>query len=298
MKRLLSLSTLLLFFQSFIFGQDSASVSSIGNQLENSTPYFWMRVLEEHEPFTSPYYMSFKVDGPIIGAGIGLTAFGTYLISQKNDLTDAQLATKTRDKIPFFDRGNAGYYSEKADRDSYVPFKFSFALPVALMLLNKNERKEPVKVLALYIETMAVTGTLFTMATGTVYRSRPYVYGNLADVPRKKDNDSQRAFYAGHTAATAAASFYAAKVFSDYNPDSKARVWVWVLAAALPASVGYLRYKAGMHFLSDNLLGYALGAGAGIFIPEWHKNKKLKNMTFVPQIGNGYKGIAYTYNFN
>ena len=79
---------------------------------------------------------------------------------------------------------------------------------------------------------------------------------------------------------------------------SKARYWIWGLAAALPASVGYLRYKAGMHFLSDNLLGYALGAGAGILIPQWHKTKKLQNMSFVPQFGNGYKGIAYTYTFN
>jgi membrane-associated phospholipid phosphatase len=123
------------------------------------------------------------------------------------------------------------------------------------------------------------------------------VYGTLVDRPGRKDNDAQRAFYAGHTAATAAATFYTAKVFSDFNPDSKARIWVWGLAAAIPASVGYLRYKAGMHFLSDNLLGYALGAGAGILIPEWHKVSKLKNMSFVPLVGTDYKGIAYTYTF-
>ena len=144
---------------------------------------------------------------------------GTYLIGQKKPLTDAQLAGKTKDKIPFFDRGNAGYYSVKADDDSYKPFYFSFALPVGLMLLNKNERQKPFQVLAMYVETMAVTGTLFTMATGNIYRSRPYVYGTLVNPAGRKDNDAQRSFYAGHTAATAAASFYAAKVFSDFNPD-------------------------------------------------------------------------------
>ena len=245
--------------------------------------------------YTSPYKVTFKKDAPIIVGGIGLTLLGTYLISQKDSLTNQQLARKTKDKLPFFDRGNAGFYSEKADRDSYVPFKFSFAWPVVMALIDKNQRHDFGKVITLYVETMAVTGTLFTMATGTVYRSRPYVYGTLADAPRRRENDSQRSFYAGHTAATAAATFFTAKVFQDYNPDSKLKPLVWVVAAATPALVGYLRYKAGMHFLSDNLLGYAMGAAAGILIPEGHKNKKSQNMSIMPEVGNGYKGLAITY---
>lgn len=246
---------------------------------------------------TSPYTFTFKRDVPVIAAGIGLTALGYYLIGQKDSLTTTQLAAKNKNNLPFFDRGNAGYYSEKADRDSYVPFKFSFALPVVMALINKNERHDIVRVLTLYLETMAVTGAAFTMAAGTVYRSRPYVYGTLADAPRRRDNDSQRSFYAGHTAATAAATFFTAKVFQDYNPDSKLKPVVWVVAAATPALVGYLRYKGGMHFLSDNLLGYAVGAGAGILIPHWHRNSSMKNVTIVPEVGNGYKGLAITYKF-
>lgn len=299
MKRIIFLCFLLPVFTPFVYSQDTASTTFLVDKYAVEFSKFKLESFrkEDDQPFVSPYKTSFKVDGPIIAAGVGLTAFGTYLISKKKALTDAELAGKKKSNLPFFDRGNAGFYSEKADRDSYIPFDVSFAMPVALLLLNKNERHKPVQVLALYIETMAVTGTLFTMATGTVYRSRPYVYGDIASVERKKDNDSQRSFYAGHTAATAAASFYAAKVFQDFNPNSKARIWVWGLAAAIPATVGYLRYKAGMHFLSDNLLGYVLGAGAGILIPEWHKSKKMKNMSFSPQVGNNYKGIAYTYRF-
>jgi membrane-associated phospholipid phosphatase len=297
MKHLFTLGLFISFLFPAVNAQDSLVVVSAQSEQVTVPFRFMSPTFKEDVPSNSPYKTSFKVDGPIILAGIGLTALGTNLISKKKPLTDAQLAAKSRDDIPFFDRGNAGYYSEKADDDSYIPFQYSFALPVAFMLLNKNERQKPVQVLALYIETMAVTGTLFTMATGTVYRSRPYVYGTKASVEKRKENDSQRSFYAGHTAATAAATFYTAKVFQDFNPDSKAKVWVWTLAATVPAVVGYLRYKAGMHFLSDNILGYALGAGAGILIPEWHKVKKLKNMSFVPEIGNGYKGIAYVYKF-
>jgi membrane-associated phospholipid phosphatase len=71
---------------------------------------------------------------------------------------------------------------------------------------------------------------------------------------------------------------------------------VWVVAAAIPAAVGYMRYQAGMHFLSDNLLGYALGAASGILIPQWHKSKRHNNVSFSPLIGKDYKGVSFVYN--
>ena len=245
----------------------------------------------------SVYTTSLKVDGPIIVAGLGLTYYGVTLINNKDDLTLAELATKTKDKIPFFDRGNAGHYDLDADKLSYIPFQASFAMPVIMMLVNKNERQKAGQVLVLYIETMAVTGTMFTLTDGLLNRSRPYVYGTIAPLDKRLDKNAQRSFYAGHTAATAAATFFAAKVFQDFNPDSKAKTYVWIAAAVVPAFVGYLRYKAGMHFLSDNLLGYALGAGAGILVPQLHKNKKFQNISFAPQIGDGYKGLSVYYKF-
>lgn len=243
----------------------------------------------------SPYHTTLITDGAIIVGGVGLTALGVSLIQNKRDLTPAELATKTRDHVPFFDRSSVGFYSEKADNDSYIPFKASFAMPVLMALINKNERQKFGQVIVLYTETMAITGALFTMATGNVYRSRPYVYGTKAPYDLRLDKNSQRAFYAGHTAATAAATFFMAKAFADFNPDSKAKPYVWAFAAAVPAVVGYLRYKAGMHFLSDNILGYAIGAGAGIFVPQLHKIKQLKNVSFSPAVGTGSKGLAVTY---
>ncbi len=247
--------------------------------------------------YTSPYKTSIKVDAPIIPGGIALTALGVKLINDKHDLTPAQLATKTKSSIPFFDRSSAGFYSTKADDLSYIPFQASFALPVLMALVNTNERHKLGQVLVLYTETMAITGTLFTMSTGLVYRSRPYVYGTKAPYDLRLDKNSQRAFFAGHTAATAAATFFWAKAFQDFNPGSKAIPYVWVGAAAVPAFVGYLRYKAGMHFLSDNLLGYAVGAGAGLLVPQLHKIKAMKDVSITPMSNRGAKGLAFVYSF-
>lgn len=291
----------ILFFPHSIIAQDTLPQTLIASDLHalayDVKAYSYTSSSSTSQQAASPYHTSLKVDGPIIVAGVGLTYLGTTLIKNKKDLTPAELATKTKDKVNWFDRGNAGYYSEQADKDSYVPFKLSFAWPVVMALLNKNERSKFGQISALYLETMAVTGTLFTMSTGNIYRSRPLVYGTKAPTDVRVDKNNQRSFFAGHTAATAAACFFTAKVFSDFNPDAKGKAIVWAVAAATPAVVGYLRYKAGMHFLSDNLIGYALGAGAGILIPQWHKSRKAQNVSIVPQAGFDYKGIAVTYKF-
>ncbi|MDB5224167.1 MAG: PA-phosphatase [Chitinophagaceae bacterium] len=244
-----------------------------------------------------PYKTSFKKDAPVIGLGVGLSFLGFTLIQNKKDLTLADLATKTKDKIPSFDRGNAGFYSDKINKDSYVPFYAAFAMPVAMLMLNKNERRDASSILIMYVESLSITSALFTLAAGAIDRSRPLVYGpsKAPDNERIKAKN-QRSFYAGHTAASATGTFFAAKVFSDLNPGSKAKPFVWVIAAAIPAVVGYMRYKSGYHFLSDNILGYVLGAASGILIPEWHKTKAYKNISFIPQVGKGFKGLSFVYN--
>lgn len=242
----------------------------------------------------SPYKTSLKIDGPIIAGSLGLGYLGLSMIKDKPDLTDAELAAKSVNDVNSFDRFTAGNFSEHADKQSYIPFYASFAAPV-LMLLNKNESKKAGQIMVLFTESMAITGALFSISAGGVERSRPLVYSSDAPLEKRKDGDSQRSFYAGHTAATATATFFLAKVYQDFNPDSKAKPYVWAAAAVVPAVVGYLRIKAGQHFLSDNLLGYAVGAGVGILVPELHKKSNTSNLSLSPAMIHGRQGASLVY---
>ena len=244
----------------------------------------------------SPYNTSLKVDGPVILGSLGLGFLGLSLIKNKEELTDAQLAGKSESDVNGFDRFSAGNYSKRADKDSYIPFFASFAAP-ALMLLNKNEGKKAGQIMVLFTESMAITGALFTVTAGSVQRSRPFVYNPTVSMEKRKDSDSQRAFYAGHTAATATATFFLAKVFQDFNPDSRARPYVWAGAALVPAAVGYLRLKAGQHFLSDNLIGYAVGAAVGILVPQLHKKGNNSNLSLSPSLIPDHQGATLVYTF-
>ena len=302
MKKVSSLIFLcILFINSF--AQDSLSTTTSSTQqslVEQDSLNNTKMPSPQYSSFNPKdvYHISWKVDAPVTGAGLGLSVLGLSLIQNKDSLTDAELAAKSKSDIPGFDRGNAGFYSEKDNNASYIPFFAGFATPLVVMAINKNERQQAGKILVMYTEALAVTSTLYTLTAGSVTRSRPLVYGTNTPAEKRRSKNSQRSFYAGHTAATATGSFFAAKVFSDLNPDSKFKPVMWVIAAALPAVTAYYRYESGEHFLSDNILGYVIGAGVGILVPQFHKtHKDFQRVSFAPAIGQGYKGfdIAYTF---
>lgn len=245
----------------------------------------------------SPYKTSLKVDAPIIAAGLGLNAYGLSLLQDKEGLTQEEINTQTKEDVNRFDRFSAGWDSESADMVSDYPFYASFAAAPALMLLNDNVRGKAGQVFVLYVETMAITGALFTITNGSLPRNRPLTYSPDVSDSEKMRGNSQSSFYAGHTAASASASFFAAKIFHDFNPDSPARPYVWAAAAAVPATVGYLRLRAGKHFLSDNLLGYTIGAAAGILVPQLHKKSNKRDISLIPVSGREYSGALLTYTF-
>ena len=251
---------------------------------------------------SSPYKTEFWKDGSWITASTALNVLGVITIQNKESLTDNDLSNLDKNDIWGINRGAVGNYSKNADELSYIPFYASFASPL-LFLLGEDERKNFGQISVMFVETMATTGAIFTITAGTVQKSRPLVYNENLPAEERKDSDAQRSFFAGHTAATAAATFFTAKVFQDFNPDSPAVPFVWGGAVVVPAYVGYLRTKAGKHFLTDNLIGFGIGAACGILVPEIHKigNENLDiyptAQTNVMGTGIDTKGIGVNYSF-
>ena len=223
----------------------------------------------------SPYNTSW-VDGAISAGGIGLSYWGLIIMKEKKTVSAEELRRidagleAAKAKIPAFDRWAAGYYSPDAEKISDIPFYASFGLPL-LFLAHEQTRQNAAQIGLLYLQTMAITGALYAQVNGRVNRIRPLVYSQEAGVDVRLDDKGKNSFDGGHVTATAAATFFAAKVFNDFFPNSTAKPYVWAGAALVPAAVGYLRLKAGKHFLSDNLIGYAIGAGVGILVPHLHK---------------------------
>lgn len=200
------------------------------------------------------------------------------------------------------DRWAAGKSSERISSISDIPFGASFAAPVA-MLIDGDINDYTGQVLLLYLESLATTATLYTMTVGIVNRSRPYVYDDSGEtsMSRRLSANGQRSFFAGHVAASATGTFFAAKIYNDFHPDSPAVPWVWAGAATIPAAVAYLRIEAGQHFLTDVTVGYVIGAAVGILVPELHKKKNRKldisPTSGINATGNQYTGLSLRYQF-
>ncbi|MFB9865338.1 phosphatase PAP2 family protein [Rufibacter immobilis] len=249
---------------------------------------------------SSPYKTSFKVDAPITAAGIGLSGLGLYLMQEKEPFTEAEALALDKNDVNSFDRFAAGNHSASAKKASDIILYSSIAAP-ALLLFDRDIRSNGGQLAALYLETMSITGTLFTLGSAAFPRARPLTYSSEVEIGEKTRANSQNSFFAGHTAAVSTMAFFTAKVFHDYNPDSPARPFVWAGAAIVPAAVGYLRLEAGKHFLSDNLIGYGVGAAVGILVPQLHKKSNNSGISVTPSmirvLGQNLDGVSLQYKF-
>lgn len=85
-------------------------------------------------------------------------------------------------------------------KTSYILFDAAYAIPLVMTCINKNERAKAGQLNVLHVETIGITGAMYTLTAGLVYRSRPFVYGTKAPLERRLDKGAQRSFYGGHVA--------------------------------------------------------------------------------------------------
>ncbi|ALI99428.1 phosphatase PAP2 family protein [Rufibacter tibetensis] len=249
---------------------------------------------------TPLYHTNLLRDGLITAGGVSMSVAGSYLLTNKTRLTEGDLRFVNEDQVNSFDRWAAGNYSKKAKDASDVFFYSSYALPL-LFLADQEARPHLKDIFFLYAESISLTGGLYALTAGLTNRKRPNVYATHAPLEERLHKYATNSFFAGHTAATASVAFFTAKVFHDLHPNSPWRPVVWGAAAAVPATVGYLRLRAGKHFLSDNIVGYTVGATIGILVPELHKQNREMGWRLVPTSeqlpGEFLQGVALTKRF-
>lgn len=242
----------------------------------------------------SPYHFSLKREASYAGLGLLTIGAGTYYQSRIPELTLSDLRLNDYaevniiDKVYGRDDGN-----ERARLLSDKVLNFSAALP-AVLLLGKKTRRDLPKIGLLYLETMAIAGGITNLTKATILRTRPYVFHDDFGNDRILESGDRASFISGHTSLSAAGTFFFARVFSDYYPESKLKPYVWGAAILLPATAGYLRIKAAKHFPSDVLAGYAVGATIGYLVPTLHKRAILpKGMA----LSGGAHGVYFSYRF-
>ena len=247
-------------------------------------------------PAIKVYNIQPSIDIPLTTVAAVTFIGGQYLVSQKSPLDSLRVVYLDPSAINRFDRSatrqNAGYaYTAKTISD--VSMYSSLALPF-LLLTDREIRKDWEDVLVLYLETEAIVGNIFTWGGNIPFnRIRPLAYNPEMPFGDRLLSKNKNSFFSGHTSTTAAASFFMAKVYCDYHPElGNKKIIIYSLAVIPPAFTGLFRYKGMKHYPSDILMGLAIGAGTGILVPAFHKQRNAK-FVLIPFSGP-YNGLAFS----
>ncbi|HRD51389.1 MAG TPA: phosphatase PAP2 family protein [Flavobacteriales bacterium] len=120
-------------------------------------------------------------------------------------------------------------------------------------------------------ESFLLTAGITSVAKELVRRPRPYRFNPDVPASLHHPREDYVSFWSGHTANTAAVTFTTAALVqrSDASPEVKAALWS--AAIATPVCMGYLRMRAGKHFLTDVLTGAIVGTAVGLTVPYFHR---------------------------
>lgn len=240
---------------------------------KNIRIYCILSILIFHRPIFAQkeiYRLKWAADIPIATIGIGTTTTSFLLKKNKSTITESQINSLNALSINRFDRGATHQWNTKIAKVSDVAMLGGMALP-GLLYIDKDIRKDFRSILPMTLEMYFVTFGLTGLTKEIVKRKRPYLYNEEVPFDEKISKDATASFFSGHTSMTASSCFFTAKVFADYHPDSKWKPLVWTGASIIPALTGVMRYKAGKHYWTDILTGYAVGALTGILVPTIHK---------------------------
>jgi membrane-associated phospholipid phosphatase len=243
------------------------------------------------------YKLKAAVDIPLTAAGIAWSLYAFPKIYDKENSTIAQIQSLNVNNINGFDRWAAAKYSEKADATSDIFFYASIPMPL-LLLADKDIRKDAAKIGFLYLETLSVTGIFYTATPYMVDRYRPFAYNTSVPMDQRVSGNARNSFLAGHPALVGTTTFFMAKIYSDYHPESNFKYVLFGVAIAATGTTAYLRHRAGRHFPSDLLTGMTVGTLSGILVPHFHKNKDFKkqHLSILPYSGQSH-GIVANYRF-
>ncbi|MES2731596.1 MAG: phosphatase PAP2 family protein [Bacteroidota bacterium] len=226
---------------------------------------------------STPYKINIAKGVPIVASGTALTLASIVVRSHRAALTLEQVNALNRNDVWSIDRSAVDHYSPSAAHLSNVFLYSSMATPF-LYLIPSKTRHDFGRIALMQFESVLFAYGLTSLTKSITQRVRPFTYNPAVPLDEKLSKNANESFFSGHVSTTAAMSFFMASTFSQYYPESRLKPLVWTYAIVWPAATGYLRYRAGAHFLSDIVVGYVVGAATGIIVPKIHQKLRRKRI--------------------
>lgn len=252
----------------------------------------------EKEKSDHVYNIKPWIDIPATVVFAGFSVNGFRIIYGRDSIPTSTVLSLNKNDVNSFDRSSTDNYSESAKSTSDLFFYGSMPLPLFL-LLDKNIRKDGLRVGLLYVQALGITGVFYTGSSMIADRYRPITYNPNVPMSIRTSGGNKNSFPGGHPALVATSTFFMAKVYADYHPNMKFKWALYTVAGGLTATTAYLRYRAGYHFKTDLIAGVAVGTLSGILVPHFHKNKSrnknLAKLSVYPNFQNNSTGFSALY---
>ena len=171
------------------------------------------------------YKLNYKTELALTGGMFAVNFLGFSQLSKKPTLDSLQIISLNKNDIWSFDR-IAVKQTYPAPSNIYsisdVGLWTSYFLP-SLLFFDDEIRKSWLDITLLYFEAQAINLNIYLWG-GTVFteRIRPIIYKE-GSWDYKLEKGTTDSFFSGHVSIAAGASFFMAKVYSDYHPELGAK---------------------------------------------------------------------------
>ena len=167
----------------------------------------------------NPYKVHKKIEVPIVAVGEVFYLFQSKKLDAYSSLDPSEVSNYKKGGVNNIDSkvfriSESGY--DQAGKTSDYVFIGSVVAP-ALLLLDKNIRSNWADFITLYAEAQFTQSMIYLGTNYSVRRARPFVYNSNLSSEERAGINATNSFFSGHTSTTAAATFFMAKVYSDYH---------------------------------------------------------------------------------
>ena len=194
------------------------------------------------------------------------------------DMTPTDTGALDRDDLWPMDRWAAGLHSRTAGVTSNLAIFPLLGLPMAVTALEALQGGQSwgaaVSDASVYAEALLISSSLNLLVRSTGVHPRPLVYGRDVPASERMSPEASGSFYSGHANAAFLSAVYFSYTYSLRHPGSRYQGAIWAGSLGSAATVAGLRVAAGKHFLSDVVVGAAVGSFFGWVFPYMHRFKE------------------------
>ena len=215
-----------------------------------------------------PFSLDPALDGILLGTAVGLNGAVFYLDEvAKVNQTNFDRTLLNASQVNGFDRLLMNPYSRELE---YLGRGLSITSVLMPAVSLAAPRDEWITIGTMYAETMLISYGLKELGKLCVTRARPYMYFDGFPQDAVDDGDWSNSFPSGNTTLAFAGASFASYVFCEYLPDSSMKIPVILSSYALALGTAACRIAGGSHFMTDVIVGAAVGTACGLLIPWLH----------------------------